>query len=276
MPPRFTTSDVRNYYDRQTSGFVALGQGAGAIHRAVWGPGVADREQAFHFVDDRIAQLILTHRVRHVVDLGCGVGSSICYLALETPTRGTGVTISPVQADLAAQRVRTLGLSDRVSIVEGDYGALPPAVGKAGLAYAIESFVHAPDPQAFFSESSRILEPGGLLVVCDDVNHAPPDSEASRAIDQFRRGWHVNSLLEPDALRTLAREAGFAHESTLDLTSWLELNRPRDRAIAAFLTLFGWLPLQRTRFAHIAGGRALQTCLERGWIKYELNVFRRF
>jgi cyclopropane fatty-acyl-phospholipid synthase-like methyltransferase len=275
MPPRFTTSDVRRYYDRQTSGFVALGQGAGAIHRAVWGPGIAAREHAFHFVDDRIAQLILSNRVRHIVDLGCGVGSSLCYLAGLAPIRGTGVTLSPVQADLASQRVRTLGLSDRVSIVEGDYGALPPAVGNADLAYAIESFVHAPDPRAFFTESSRILEPGGLLVICDDVNHAPRSGEASRAIDQFRRGWHINALLEPGALAGLARETGFTHESTLDLTSWLEINRPRDRAIAAFLTLFSWLPLQGTRFAHIAGGRALQECLQQGWIRYELSVFRR-
>lgn len=279
MPQRFTTSDVQDYYDRQTAGFVALGQGAGAIHRAVLAPGVTDRRAAFHYVDDRIAQLVagLPHSGQHhVVDLGCGVASSLTYLAAKLPLRGTGVTLSPVQAELATRRVQELGLSNRVSIVTGDYNQLPSSVGAADLAYAIESFVHGPDPQAFFAECSRILRSGGLLVVCDDFRQPGAESaEASRAIEQFCRGWHVNTLLEPDALHTLGREAGFTLESSLDLTSWLELNRPRDRAIAAFLTLFGWLPLQRTPFAHLVGGRALQTCLQKGWIKYELVVFRR-
>jgi len=52
-PPmsRFDTEQIRRYYDRNTSSFVALGQGGsvGAIHRAVWGPGTTTREQAERF-----------------------------------------------------------------------------------------------------------------------------------------------------------------------------------------------------------------------------------
>ena len=52
--------EIRRYYDRNTPSFVALGQGGGvgAIHRAVWGPGASTREQAFHFVEDRIADVV--------------------------------------------------------------------------------------------------------------------------------------------------------------------------------------------------------------------------
>ena len=105
--PRFDPGQVRRYYDRHTPAFLALGQGGrdGAIHRAVWGPGVRDRSQAFHYVEDRIAEAIqdipAVAGPLHFVDLGCGVAASACYLASRLPVRVTGITLSPVQARLA-------------------------------------------------------------------------------------------------------------------------------------------------------------------------------
>jgi hypothetical protein len=73
----------------------------------------------------------------------------------------------------------------------------------------------------------------------------------------------------------LAEAAGFDHVSTVDLTPHLDGGRPRDRLIAACVAVFGWLPLDGTRFGHLLGGSALQTCLSRGWIGYDLALFRR-
>jgi SAM-dependent methyltransferase len=285
--PVFDAAQIRRYYDRQTAGFVALGQGGGGgfIHRAVWGPGVTTREAAFHFVEDEIADLVRSMaspagggRPPHLVDLGCGVGGSLAYLASRLPPlpfRGTGVTLSPVQARLASERLQSLGLSERVTCVEADYTQLPPTVEAADLAFAIESFVHGPSPAAFFAACARLVRPGGRLVLCDDFRRADGGEPGRRAIQQFRRGWHVNTLLPRNEVIALAATAGFTCEAATDLTPWLELGRPRDRAIAAFLALFGWLPLERTRIGHVVGGSALQTCLERGWVGYELVVFRR-
>jgi SAM-dependent methyltransferase len=277
--PHFDTEQIRRYYDRNTSSFVALGQGGsvGAIHRAVWGPGAATREQAFHFVEDRIAGIVRQvaehtggNAPPHVVDLGCGVGASLCYLAGLLPITATGVTLSPLQVRAARKRIGSAGLSDRVNCIEGDFGDLPAGMQAADVAYAIESFVHGPDPARFFAEAARLVRPGGALVICDDVRRPGSSRTAERAIRRFKRGWHINSLLAADELRSLAGRAGFEHESTDDLSSYLELRRPRDRVIDA---IFGRLPLEATRFGHLAGGSALQQSLAGGWIGYELMVF---
>jgi len=279
--PRFDPAQVRDYYDRHTGAFVSHGQGgeAGAIHRAVWGPGVSHRAQAFHYVEDRIAALIhadppLDGRSPHIVDLGCGVAGSACYLAARLPVRVTGITLSPVQARRAQARIRAAGVSDRVVCIEGDYNDLPPDVGIADLAYAIESFVHGPAPERFFAQCRRLLRPGGVLVICDDFRRATADPRAERAIDRFCRGWHVNALLDREALATLARNHGFAHESTEDLTSRLELGRVRDRLLSAVLPLLNLLPLAAGRFDYVSGGNALQECLTEGWLGYDLATFR--
>ncbi|MBI4266447.1 MAG: class I SAM-dependent methyltransferase [Acidobacteria bacterium] len=277
----FDTAQIRRYYDRNTRGFVAFGQGgrAGAIHRAVWGPGVHNRREAFHYVDERIAELVRGLPMRseppHVVDLGCGVGASLRYLAERLPIRGSGLTLSPVQARFATRLVAEAGLAERVACLEGDYCDIPEGIGGADLAYAIESFVHAPEPARFFEQCRRLVRPGGLLVMCDDVRGVETGSAADRTIARFMRGWHVNALLRPDALHELARAWGFEHVSTQDLTPYLELSRTRDRLIGGVLLLTGWLPLDRTPLGPLRGGQALQICLERGWIQYQLAVFRR-
>ena len=288
--PRFDTEQIRRYYDRNTPSFVALGQGGsvGAIHRAVWGPGTETREDAFHFVEDRIADVVRRVADRpavvpagkpaaapHVVDLGCGVGASLCYLAGLLPITGTGVTLSPVQVRAARERIEFAGLSDRVACIEGDYGDLPSGMEAADVAYAIESFVHGPDPARFFAEAARLVRPGGALVICDDVRRRVSGAKAERAIRRFELGWHINSLLEAGELLALAGESGFEHESTEDLSPYLELRRPRDRVVDAAVAVVGWLPLEETRFGPLVGGSALQKGLASGWIGYDLMVFIR-
>ena len=284
VTPRFDAAQVRRYYDRHTAAFVSHGQGGsvGAIHRAVWGPGTRTRQDAFRYVEDQIAESIRrlpsgvgTSHIPHIVDLGCGVGGSLCYLAERQPIRGTGITLSPVQARLAEERIRQAGLSDRVICLEGDYCDLPTDLEPADLAYAIESFVHGPSPEGFFAQCARLIRPGGLLFLCDDFRRPVADPAAARAVERFRRGWHVNALLERDTLRAVAREAGFGHESTTDLSSYLELSRLRDRMIDLLLALFGWLPLAPARVDYVRGGSALQKCLAKGWIGYDLALFRR-
>ena len=281
--PQFDTAQVRDYYERHTTAFVSLGQGGhlGAIHRAVWGPGTRNREGAFRYVEDRIAEHISglaqwDGAVRpHVIDLGCGIGSSLCALAERLDIRGTGVTLSPLQAQLAQRRIAEAGRSDCIRCIEADYCELPNDCDTADLAYAIESFVHGPDPERFLDQCARIIRPGGLLIICDDFRRQATDPTAERTIERFCHGWHVNSLLQPSELWKLAGAAGFDHHSTVDLTEYLELGRPRDKAIALLVGLFGWIPAVSSRFDHLLGGSALQTCLSRGRIGYELAVFRR-
>jgi SAM-dependent methyltransferase len=278
--PVFTSAEVRHYYDRNTRSFLDYGQGAatGSIHRAVWAPGVSSRDEAFRYVEDRIAaaagELLPSSLLTHIVDLGCGVGSSLCYLASRLPVAATGVTLSGVQAALARERMAQAGLAARVSCIEADFADLPLELGSADLAFAIESFVHSRDPHAFLAEAARIIRPDGVLIICDDflVAGARP---APRVLHEFRRGWHVNSLIDGETLRTIAASAGFAHLWTRDLTPYLQLRRPRDRAFRAIAPLLSCLPRLSPRLANISGGAALQTALARGWIRYELAAFRR-
>jgi cyclopropane fatty-acyl-phospholipid synthase-like methyltransferase len=277
-PPRF---DVRRYYDETTRSLLRFGQGRteGAIHRAVWGPGVKTSAGAIHYVEDQIATRIpgSPGSEPRLVDLGCGVGASLCYLASHRRIRGTGVTLSPVQAAAGEARIRAHGLDEHLTCLVGDYNRLPDGLG-ADAAYAIESFVHGATPDRFFAESARILAPNGALIVCDDfLADAESRTRAPDAgwLERFRFGWHVNTLLTASETVQLARQAGLSHVETLDFSAYLELERPRDLAIAAAVNLLGRLPARSTYYRMLYGGHALQHALKRGWVRYLMLVFRR-
>jgi ubiquinone/menaquinone biosynthesis C-methylase UbiE len=279
--PRFDSNEVRRYYERHTSMFLSFGQGGrvGALRRAVWGPGVTSREQAFNFVNDRITQTLEEmsqgKRLLNVFDLGCGVGASLCYIATRVPLRGTGITLSPLQARLATTRIKAVGLTNHVSCVVGDFCAIPTGIASADAAYAIEAFNYSPTAAHFFREAARLIKPGGFLVICDDFVRVSRNAKAMAAVEQFRIGWRLNTLLTPEETCIIAQRNGFKNETTTDLTPWLDFNRPRDRALALLAGLLGRIPLAAAHFDFLIGGNSLRRCLVHGWIEYNLLLFRR-
>lgn len=282
--PRFAPASIRDYYDANTPAFVNFGDGrsTGAIHRAVWAPGVRTQAEALHYVDACIADVLAgrpaSDQPSHVVDLGCGVGATLCYLGSRLGVRGTGITLSPVQAARARARVREEGLADRIAILERDFCNRPDHLDRADVVCAIEAFVHAPDAAGFLASAACLLKPGGTLVVCDDFRGGQTETDDPKAeawIDRFCRGWHINALVSIEELRAAAASVGLELLTTADLTPYLRLGRVRDRAIDAALVPLDWIGWHTPRIDAWRGGSALQVCLAKRWIEYQLVTFRR-
>ena len=270
---------VRRFYDRNTARFRRLGEGGASIHRAVWAPGVSTRAGAFHHVDDVVLSLLADAPAPRVVDLGCGVGGSLVHLAARRADLvGDGITISPAQVAAATSLIARAGLAGRVRVREGDFVAPPADLAGADLALSIEAFVHGPDPAAYFRAAAGLLRPGGLLVVCDDVLTArgvQPSAQEATRLAAFRSGWRIGSLLTVEQLLAFAAAAGLAPVRDDDLTPYLELRRPRDRAIALLVAVARPLPLSGEYWGSLVGGDALQHCLRSGLLAYRLLVLQR-
>ncbi|MEU7867738.1 methyltransferase domain-containing protein [Dactylosporangium sp. NPDC049140] len=269
---------VRRYYDQNTAAFDRLGQGGASIHRAVWAPGVTSRAESFHHVDELIlAALPEGEPEPRVVDLGCGLGASLMYLALRAPIRGEGLTISPRQAEGATRLLAGAALADRVRCREGNYLDVPADLhATADVVFSIEAFLHSPDAAGYFREAARVLRPGGRLLVCDDfltprAPDAPP--REARRLAEFRDGWRVGSLLTVEQVRAAAAGHGLELVADVDLTPHLELRRPRDRFIAALVAAGRPLPLSGEYWMMLSGGDALQWCLLNGLLNYRVLTF---
>lgn len=265
------SSDVARYYDANTRSFLARGQGGaqGAIHRAVWGEGVASRGEAFHFVHGLLRLEMRIVGATTVLDLGCGTGASLAAVLDGSDAAAFGVTNSALHARLARER-----LGKRASIDERDFCSDPLPRG-IDLAFGIESFVHAPDPKLFFANVAKALRPGGRLALCDDFLSGARDQEPVVA---FQRGWHASSLLEPNRVDAIAAVNELELVDDRDFTPFLELDRPRDRALGAAVALGRRLParLRRSpRWSSLSGGDALRQCLKTGLVQYRYRVWEK-
>jgi SAM-dependent methyltransferase len=109
-----------------------------------------------------------------VVDVGFGFADQDIYWAQRfSPRRIIGVNITPAQVRLARERVRALGLEDRIDLREGSATAtgLPDAC--CDVVIALECAFHFDTRERFFAEAARLLRPGGRLVLADSVPAGP-------------------------------------------------------------------------------------------------------
>jgi cyclopropane-fatty-acyl-phospholipid synthase len=138
------------------------------------GPGTSldDAQTAkLHFV---AARLGLTGGER-ILDIGCGWGSLILFMAQEYGCRSTGVTPSATQADHIRALARRDGLDPLVEVHHGSFtdsfeftnSSEADADGRYDAVTMLGSVVHMPDRDAVLAKAHRLLRPGGTLYLSE-------------------------------------------------------------------------------------------------------------
>lgn len=270
---------VETFYDDNTNLFLKLGQhgSSAGIHQPLYiRPGVP-LESAIHTQHDIILKHISEDKSQaHILDLGCGVGASMLYMATKTAkdVRFTGLTISETQSAKARQHIARLDLSDRISVLHQSYLDIPTTLKGARYAYAIESFIHATDADAFFREVSGILEPKGSLILFDDfLTDKRAALRSPRVIKDFRDGWKANALYTVNEVASFAEKYGLTLQGSTDHSPHLDLWRTRDKLIA------GVVPFVRPFVRHsnyatfLVGGNARQQAFRQNLLAYMELLF---
>ncbi len=131
-----------------------------------------------------------------VADLGCGTGAVSAELA---PRFHRVVAVDQSGEMLRAARRRLAGVQN-VEIHEARLEALPLADGSCDAALAVLVLSYLDDPAAALREATRILRPGGRLVVVEATRHA--DDGLRRRMGQRVPGFDARELvgLFPDGL----------------------------------------------------------------------------
>lgn len=120
----------------------------------------------------------------HVLDAGCGVGSTAIEIASRFGCRVTAIDISPAMVESATANVRAAGVEDTVTVERDDILALefPENTFDRVVVEAVVMFV---DSDRAMKELVRVCKPGGYVVDHEAylVEETPADVvEASQSL----------------------------------------------------------------------------------------------
>lgn len=102
-----------------------------------------------------------------VLDVGCGWGSNLLFLAQHTGGQFHGITLSARQRDEAVARARAWGVADRVRIDVLHVEELDLPAESVDAVLFSGSIVHMHNREAIHGRVARLLRPGGRLLISD-------------------------------------------------------------------------------------------------------------
>ncbi|WP_282782098.1 class I SAM-dependent methyltransferase [Nocardia sp. CC201C] len=178
---------------------------------------VAQRNK-LRFVADRL-------RLRggeRLMDVGCGWGALILFMAEEFGCDTLGISPAPRQHEYIAAQATARGVADRVRTRVGHFERLELPARGVDAVTMLGSIVHMPDLDEVFRRARAVLRRGGTLYVSESCfrNAAAHRAFDERAGTEFVRadifGW--GDLRPLSDLVTAAEDAGFSIVSVDDLT----------------------------------------------------------
>ena len=240
-PPTFQVDldHIRKHYDRLSF-----------LYRFLWGEhlhhGYWDNDQSAEEAQVRLMEVLAERagvvRGSHVLDIGCGVGGSAFWLANQFDCHVTGLTISPVQAKMAARTAKARGLSDRVQFQIADANQWQPVPESVDMVWIMESSEHFEDKEAFFKRCASALRPGGVLAVCAWLRRDGPIREEEQGlVATIAEAMLSASLGNLTDYQRWMRESGLVVVTAEDITTriaptWTHCSRIAERlAVRCFI-----------------------------------------
>lgn len=169
---------------------------------------------------DKVGRELATHLARtdgvRLLDAGCGRGGPTRHLARAFGFDVTGVDLVPYNVEQARTNAREQGVD--AAFLLGDVTGLPLGSSVFPVAVALDSFVYVPDEAAAFAELSRVVAPGGHLVVTDLVARDGIDVDKREALSDFADAWDMPVPATLSGYRDAIDEAGFRIRGVADIT----------------------------------------------------------
>ncbi|CAN5261012.1 cyclopropane-fatty-acyl-phospholipid synthase family protein [soil metagenome] len=144
---------------------------------------------------DHILTKLQLQRGEKLLDIGCGWGALVIRAAQKYGAIAHGITLSKQQFELASQRVKALGLEDRVTIELRDYrDLLPQFEGHFDKVSSVGMFEHVglKSLTEYFGIMHKVVRDGGLM-----LNHGITSTDPDNGETPYGGGEFIHRYVFP-------------------------------------------------------------------------------
>jgi arsenite methyltransferase len=141
---------------------------------------------------------------QYVLDVGCGVGATPCYLAKAVDCRVVAVDLLEKMIEQSRERAKVEGVENRVEFTVADARHLPFEDNLFDAVIMESLNVFFEDKRKAMSEYVRVTRPGGYVGITEMTWLRPPSPEAA---EYFKRVVYADVLQASDWTELL-EEAG--------------------------------------------------------------------
>ena len=241
------------------------------VHHGYWLTGKESTDEAVENLTHLVARRAGIKLGSCVCDIGCGYGGSAKIFAEHYRARVIGINVSKKQYELA--KLFNAGLADvNFMHCDGLDNGLP--AGSFDAVVSVESSEHMQDKPAFFAEVSRLLRPGGrLVVVAWLAREQAGAAETKYLLEPICAEGRLPSMASAREYEAMLATAGFGNLEFEDLTRQVKKTW-RVCALRCLTRISSHQFLRQRFFDSTFPNRMFAKTVLRIWLAYTLGSMR--
>ncbi|GAA2904068.1 methyltransferase domain-containing protein [Streptosporangium fragile] len=189
----YTERDVGDFFDQTLQTYLSFWDGDGVLHTGYF-TGEADDDYlaAAERTSDILAAEAKIGDSSRVLDVGCGCGNFLIYLAKRFGCRGEGLDLSNERIKFAREKLAEENRSGRLDIEfrHGSATRMPYGPGTFSHVVSQDALCLVPDKPRSHAEIHRVLEPGGVFAFSDFLQPKKEIGERARRHVYDRVRWN--------------------------------------------------------------------------------------
>ena len=155
---------IKEHYDKVSPYYQKLW--GNHIHHGYYVSGKESKEGAAENLIKLLVSKAQIKKNSNVLDIGCGVGGTSIWLAKNYGCKVRGITISPIQVEMAKKLCKNEKLEFEPEFFVSDANNLN-LKRKYGVIWSVEMISHLENRKDFLAKCAEGLEVGGKLIIAD-------------------------------------------------------------------------------------------------------------
>lgn len=170
----------------------------------------------YFFATHKLIELALNHTFfnnKTLLEIGCGLGKTLFYLANTYNVNCTGIDLNAKQIEILSNSIYSQKLTDRITALVLNALNINSNLGSYDIVWSEDSFSHIPNRNVLFKNIYNILKKNGVLIFSDLVKTR---RISYKELLSQQKAWSLWNIESKESYLKIINDSGFKILECLD------------------------------------------------------------